>query len=409
MIKQSVTVLLVEDSPEYTALVQRWLSLREDIEFFITSAGSLAAGLDCLEKKNFDAIVLDLGLPDSRGLDTFTATKRHASGIPILILSGSEAESLALQKIQQGAEDYYITKSNCDGGFLVKALRHAVGRSSQKVSEVTASDRGTVIGVMGAKGGVGVTTFACYLALELRRQSDQRVIVADLDPNGGLVSFLMKTGAEHSILNAVADIRRLDHSLWNGIVARGPGGVDIMQSPNLLGADSTSIDKSQHVLALIRSFYRWTVLDLARLAGPSLSLLDQFSELFLVTTVSASARHEASRTIDVLMKAGLEPDRLRLIVNQVGAEELPGGELGQLFGVRVRAILPHAARELDDACVNGQILGANSDYRARIACLTQNMTGPGKKRSGKPVAESGLFVRPQLDGESTVNRRVQLA
>jgi pilus assembly protein CpaE len=73
---------------------------------------------------------------------------------------------------------------------------------------------------MGAKGGVGTTTFACNLALELRRQADQRVLVANLDVNAGLVSFLMNTGMEHSILDAVANIHRLDHSFWNGIVAR---------------------------------------------------------------------------------------------------------------------------------------------------------------------------------------------
>jgi Flp pilus assembly CpaE family ATPase len=249
---------------------------------------------------------------------------------------------------------------------------------------------------MGAKGGVGVITFACNLALELRRQIDQRALVADLDFNAGLVSFLMKTGAEHSIIDAVANVHRLDHSFWNGIVARGRGGVDIMPSPNLLGADSAGVDGIQDVLALIRSFYRWTVLDLGRVASLSLNLLDQVSELYLVTTVSVAALHEAKRTISVLMRAGLEPDRLRLIVNQVGTVEVSGSELGLLFGVPVHARQPGAARELDDACAKGQSLGANSDYLARIASLAQEMNGlPGPPKTetpGVPVAESGLFA-----------------
>jgi pilus assembly protein CpaE len=387
MIKKILTVLLIEDNREYAALVQRWLSPKEDIEFVLNWADSLLAGLNHLEKGNVDAILLDLGLPDSRGLETFTTTKLHAPGIPILILSGSETESLALQKIQQGAEDYYIMKSSCDGTLLVKALRHAVGRSSQRTPEVTAPGQGAVIGVMGAKGGVGATTFACNLALELRRQADQRVLVADLDVNAGLVSFLMKTGTEHSILDAVANIHRLDHSFWNGIVARGPGGVDIMPSPNLLGADSADMDKIQDVLALIRSFYRWTVLDLGRVASLSLSLVEKVSELYLVTTVNVPSLHEAKRAIGVLMRAGLEPDRLRLIVNQVGTEEFSGSELGRLFGFPVYAKLPGAARELDDACIEGQLLGANSDYRARIASLARRMAGLSKETSGEPVAD----------------------
>ena len=387
MIRQTVAVLLIEDNPEYVALVQRWLSPTGDIEFVLNWTNSLAAGLNRLKRGNVDAILLDLGLPDSHGLDTFTAIKTHAPGIPILILSGNETESLALKRIQQGAEDYYITKSVCDGALLVKALRHAVGRASQRVSENTDSDRGAVIGVMGSKGGVGVTTFACNLALELRRQADQRALVADLDVNAGLVSFLMKTDAEHSILDAVANVHRLNHSFWNGIVAHGPGGVDIMPSPNLLGADSAELHGIQDVLTLIRSFYRWTVLDLGRVTSLSLSLLDKVSELYLVTTVNVPALHEAKRAIGVLMRAGLEPDRLRLIVNQVGAEEVSGSELGRLFGVPVYAKLPGAARELDDAYIKGQLLGANSDYRARIASLAQRMAGLPRETSDEPVAD----------------------
>ena len=88
MIHQIVTVLLIEDSPEYAALVRRWLSPKEDIEFVLNWAGSLVAGLDRLKKGNVDVILLDLGLPDSRGLETFTTTKFYASGIPVVSQMG---------------------------------------------------------------------------------------------------------------------------------------------------------------------------------------------------------------------------------------------------------------------------------------------------------------------------------
>jgi Flp pilus assembly CpaE family ATPase len=387
MIKKTVAVLLIEDSSEYSELVRRWLSPQDDIEFVVHRTDSLRAGLSRLEKGDIDAILLDLGLPDSRGLETFTTTKLNAGKVPVLILSGSNTESLALQMIQQGAEDYYIMKSTCDGELLVKALRYAVGRCPQRVAADTASDQGTVIGVMGAKGGVGVTTFACNLALELRRQTEQRALVADLDVDAGLVSFLMKTDGEHSILDAAANVHRLNHSFWNDIVAHGPGGVDIMPSPNLLGVDSADIARIQDVFATIRMFYRWTVLDLGRVASLSLSLLDKVSELYLVTTVTVPALHQAKRTIGVLLRAGLEPDRLRLIVNQVGSTESSGNELSRLFGVPVHAKLPSAGRELDDACSKGQVLAANSEYRIQVADVARKIAGLPKETSGGPVAQ----------------------
>jgi pilus assembly protein CpaE len=154
-----------------------------------------------------------------------------------------------------------------------------------------------------------------------------------------------------------------------------------------LGADSAELHGIQDVLSVIRGFYRWTVLDLGRVASLSLSLLDKVSELYLVTTVNVPALHEAKRAIGVLMRAGLEPHRLRLIVNEVGTEEFSGSELGRLFGVPVYAKLPGAARELDDACIKGQLLGANSDYRARIASLARKMAGLPNETSDEPVAD----------------------
>jgi hypothetical protein len=88
----------------------------------------------------------------------------------------------------------------------------------------------------------------------------------------------MNTEAEYSILDAVANIHRLDRSFWDGIVAHGPGGVDIVRSPNLLGVDDADVRKIQHVLTLIRTFYHWTVLDLGRMTGLSLSLLDKVND-----------------------------------------------------------------------------------------------------------------------------------
>ena len=386
MIKKTLTVLLMEDNPEYAGLVERWLSPVNDIEFVLNWTDSLVAGLNRLAKGGVDAILLDLGLPDSHGIGTLTTVKMHASGVPIIILSGDDTQSLALQMVQEGAQDY-IVKSACSSELLIKALQYAVGRSSHKTRD-TASDKGTVIGVMGAKGGVGATTFACNVAVELRRQTGQATLLADLDVNAGLVSFLMKTEGEYSILDAVANIHRLDRSFWDGIVARGPDGVDIVRSPNLLGVDDADVRKIQHVLTLIRTFYHWTVLDLGRMTGLSLSLLDKVNELYLVTMGSVPALYEAKRTIGTLLKAGFEADRLRLIVNQVSTtQQFSGSELGRLFGVPVYAKLPGAAQELDDACAQGKPIGGNSEYGVQVARLARKIAGLPEEASGGPLAQ----------------------
>src|SRR5580704_5800959 len=158
--KKTLTVLLIEDSPDYAALVQQWLSLRTESTFVLHWTDSLQAGLNRLKQGGVDVVLLDLGLPDSNGLETFTKTKLQASGVPMILLSGDNSEQLALQMVHDGAQDY-IVKGACSGDALAKAIQYAVVRHSSRAEKAGAEpalDQATVIGVIGVKGGVGTTT-----------------------------------------------------------------------------------------------------------------------------------------------------------------------------------------------------------------------------------------------------------
>jgi glutamate dehydrogenase (NAD(P)+) len=91
MITKTLEVLLIEDSPEYAQLVQRWLSAKGDVTFVLNWTDSLMAGLNRLAQGGMDVILLDLGLPDSEGLETSTTTRAHAPGVPPRRLRASPA------------------------------------------------------------------------------------------------------------------------------------------------------------------------------------------------------------------------------------------------------------------------------------------------------------------------------
>jgi DNA-binding response OmpR family regulator len=154
MQKKTIRVLLIEDSPDYAELVPTWLSPSGEITFALNWTDSLDAGLERLRLGGVDVILLDLGLPDSNGLETFTRTGAQAPDVPVIVLSAGDSESLALQMIQEGAEDYLV-KSTCNRELLIRALQYALVRHRQaarSVSEASLDQR--VIGVIGAKGGV---------------------------------------------------------------------------------------------------------------------------------------------------------------------------------------------------------------------------------------------------------------
>jgi signal transduction histidine kinase len=130
MINPSTRVLLIEDLPVYLVLVKRLLSMQA-IE--LDSASSLADGLEKARSGCFDAVLLDLGLPDSSGLSTFSRFQSHFANLPVIIFSGLDDESLASLAVQHGAQDYiikgnYLTQGDAGSKLLARAIHYAIER-----------------------------------------------------------------------------------------------------------------------------------------------------------------------------------------------------------------------------------------------------------------------------------------
>jgi PAS domain S-box-containing protein len=129
MAERHLKVLLIEDNPGDVRLIQEMLREAREPIFHLEAADSLSAGLARLAAAPMDIMLLDLTLPDSYGIETFHKAHAEASGVPIVVLSGSDDEELAMSAVQAGAQDY-IVKGQVDGHLLVRAIQYAVGREA---------------------------------------------------------------------------------------------------------------------------------------------------------------------------------------------------------------------------------------------------------------------------------------
>jgi PAS domain S-box-containing protein len=123
-------VLLVEDNPYEAELIEDLLlgiSGRQQI--LLTKVERLSEAEQRLNQENFDIILLDLSLPDSRGIKTVARIQEYGVNVPIVVLTGDRDEELALRLISAGVQDYLV-KRKIDGELLIRSLRYAIERQN---------------------------------------------------------------------------------------------------------------------------------------------------------------------------------------------------------------------------------------------------------------------------------------
>ena len=124
---KQIKVLFVEDNPGDARLILEMIKEAGYSQFKIGRAESLKEAFKLLDEMPFDAILSDLGLPDSFGLDTFSKLYEKAPKIPIIVMTGLNDEVTGTKAVRDGAQDYLV-KGQVDSNLLVRALRYAIER-----------------------------------------------------------------------------------------------------------------------------------------------------------------------------------------------------------------------------------------------------------------------------------------
>jgi len=119
----SQSILIVEDEPALSSLYERVLSRQGTVR----CCASLETALEALHVHPCEVVLLDLGLPDSQGLEGLARIRRHAPEAAVVITTGASDENLALEALRNGAQDYLL-KDRLDASTLVRAIRYALER-----------------------------------------------------------------------------------------------------------------------------------------------------------------------------------------------------------------------------------------------------------------------------------------
>ena len=382
--------LLIVDNAEEARNVREMLESAVGPRFHIQIAENLVSALNALAHQSIDVVLVELALVDAQGLATFETIQRHAHGLPIVIYTASPNESQDIAAVERGAQDYLV-KGRTSGQALARVLQHSVARHRRAADTVKGENvEARVIGFLAVKGGVGATTLATHFSVELARQTHARVLLMDLDMSGRSAACLLKADARYSVADAATNLHRLDADFWNRIVFVTGFGFDLLQAPGAVGSfDQLSGERVRHVLRFARTLYRYIVVDLGRAGPTSLRLLEELSEVYVVTTSGMLEVYETSRVLNKLQSLKLTENQLRLIINRVsGPSFVTKPAIEKALGHTACWTLADYSSELEDAYSSGNFIDKARSLRRQCEQLVARSLGTSKD---EPVTQPSFW------------------
>jgi PAS domain S-box-containing protein len=131
---EGIKILLVEDNEPDVEPVLRLLEKASNQQFEITTVKRLQSAMEDLRKKRYEIVLLDLKLPDNKGVATFDAIKRECPDIPVVIFTVAGNEEAGIEAIIKGAQDYLV-KGTSDERIISKSIRYAIERKRLEIEQ----------------------------------------------------------------------------------------------------------------------------------------------------------------------------------------------------------------------------------------------------------------------------------
>jgi two-component system sensor histidine kinase/response regulator len=129
---QNYNILLVEDNPGDAMLLEELLLDNKRFKFKMDVADTLQTAIKMVEEIRYDIILLDLGLPDSNGLDALQVINKKVNNIPILVITGLDDDKTGNEAIKMGAQSY-IVKGLYNSRLITDSIIHAVERNNNLI------------------------------------------------------------------------------------------------------------------------------------------------------------------------------------------------------------------------------------------------------------------------------------
>ncbi|HTS10953.1 MAG TPA: hypothetical protein VMH00_02435 [Candidatus Limnocylindrales bacterium] len=332
-----------------------------------------------------DVVLLDLPR-ESEGYFLLAANLRQLRPTAHIIACSSVTPepALLMEAMRSGVQDFLAKP------LIPEQLREALLRlGSERSADGSMPDKAIIVG--GSKGGVGTSTAAVNLGVQITQITKKRVLLLDFARPMGHASLLLDLQPKFTLRDATENLERLDSHFLGGLVTRHPTGLDVLAGAAHPGEwQRFSVAALAGVIGVAQSCFDHLVVDVG-VEDPSewAPILRSARAILVIAEVSLLSLWTLERYVSAAEGVESIGDRLHVVINRWRRNDEPAlRNVEQRLRRKIFARLPNDYREVTDAVTQGMPLTASSPLSATYRQLASDLI----KASPKPAPKRNPLV-----------------
>ena len=352
------------------------------------------------------ADMLLLELDEFRPQKTFDHVREllHSSPHLEVFLTASRTDpQVLLETFRAGVKEFLpqpLTLKDVEPA-LVRFEGRLMGRASSGETK-----SGRVVSVIGARGGVGVSTVATNLATSVQQtQQHESVVLADLDTHGSDLGLFLDLHPAQGLKHLSKDISRLDETIVRSTLVTHSSRLHLLAS-GYDGFDEVepTAGSSMRVIGLLRSMHRHVFVDCGHVLEPSVKeALDCSDQVIIVTTLSLPAIRRTKRLVEAFGAAHYPAGKVLIVVNRYSNDQKELlVETENMLGVRMAGLIPNDYETASEALHHGKPLTMMAPKTAIGQWYTRESQhlisdgAAGNKAAGRKPGNAASFLSRYL-------------
>ena len=305
-------------------------------------------------------------------------------------------------------------KNETNAEFLLQAMRSGIREFLQKPysrievaqlmhrlsqeNEVRPTKKvtgGKLICVLGTKGGVGTSTVAVNLAVQLAQIRTKRTLLVDFSRPMGDVTSLLDLKPSFQIRDAVENVKRMDGALLGGLLTPHKSGLQVLAGATRLDdLQDASPAAMEKVLEVARQDFDFVVVDFGSYYSPEWRDLLHASQILLISEADLPGLAKLHKHLGALANLRVPPERVHLVINRWHRQDEEAlAKVENEMKTPVFARLPNNFKQVTEATVRGVPVGKNGDpLTAGFETMAARLAGTVEKANGRKKSLLGQFL-----------------